>query len=701
MLRPLLGPALLVLAPLSLAAQSVRGTVTEEAGGAPVASALVVLVDASGARHAGALTDASGRFSITAPAPGTYTLRAERVGRESVVSPALTLRAGETVEQRLSAPARAVTLEGISVRAPSGRRCQVRPGAGMAAATLWEEARKALGVVAWARDARQFTYEVTRIERELEPASLRQVSEQRQVGTVVTTHPFQSIPADSLSRRGFVQTTDDGTFYYAPDAGVLLSETFLDDHCFRVAEDGEAGLVGLAFEPVRGRVVPEVRGTFWLDRASAELRYLEYDYVRLPQGVPAGRLGGRVEFERLPTGAWFVSRWAIRMPRVTREVERVTEVKGIVPERRTRDLLAGITETGAEVRVATRMAARLPLVGTVYDSVRGAPLAGAEVFVSGTVHRAATDAEGRFRIEDVPEGEHTLSFSHPTLALLRVVPEVRTVTLRAGAETPVALALPSAATVAAALCPGQVPEGAAVVTGVVRDAEGEPVRGARVVVSAGRRWRLETETGEDGSYRACGVPAGGPVAAEVRPEGLAPSRAELRLAPGTLAVHDVVAGAAVRLDRDGRPVELDEVRVAGVQRERRLSRLPVTLEEVRSVRAPNAYEALETLRPQWLRGQRGQTTARTAEQRPALPAQRPRGEAPPTELMIVEPGVAVFLDGAKLPGVDELRHFPADMIGSIEFLDGPAATTRFGTGYGQGAIVIVSRSHSGRRSPVQ
>ncbi|HEV2736411.1 MAG TPA: carboxypeptidase regulatory-like domain-containing protein, partial [Longimicrobiaceae bacterium] len=458
MLRPALLLLVCLLAPLPLAAQAVRGQVVSESGGAGVPRALVLLQDTSGKTRAGALTGADGRFSLAAPAPGTYVLRAERVGHASALSPALTLRAGETVEQRLVAPAQVVELAGISVRG-GGRRCQVRPGEGQAAATLWTEARKALGSAAWARDARQSTYEVVRFDRELDPGSLRVLSDERRVSTAVTTHPFASIPADSLSRHGFVQTGPAGTFYYAPDAHVLLSDTFLDGHCFHVAEGGAEGLVGLAFEPVRGREVPDVRGVSWLDRASAELRWLEYDYVRLPGGLPEGKLGGRVEFERLPSGAWLVNRWAIRMPRVAQETVRVQEVTGSTTgAARVRERVVGIQETGGEVRVAASRdrapaAARLAVAGSVYDSLRAAPLAGAEVFLSGTVHRATAGADGRFRLEDVPAGEYTVSFSHPSLAALGVAPPVRTFALRAGEAPALELAVPSAATLAAAVCP--------------------------------------------------------------------------------------------------------------------------------------------------------------------------------------------------------------------------------------------------------
>ena len=48
---------------------------------------------------------------------------------------------------------------------------------------------------------------------------------------------------------GFIQTQDDGSVhYFGPDASILLSNVFLNGHCFRLAEEeGRPGAIGLAF----------------------------------------------------------------------------------------------------------------------------------------------------------------------------------------------------------------------------------------------------------------------------------------------------------------------------------------------------------------------------------------------------------------------------------------------------------------------
>jgi hypothetical protein len=95
----------------------------------------------------------------------------------------------------------------------------------------------------------------------------------------------------------------------------LLSEDFASLHCFDVIQHTEdASPVGLAFRPIKGRRVPEIAGALWLDKASAELRFLEFRFVQLPWDVSSDQLRGSVEFLRIGRGAWAVGRWWIRMP---------------------------------------------------------------------------------------------------------------------------------------------------------------------------------------------------------------------------------------------------------------------------------------------------------------------------------------------------------------------------------------------------
>lgn len=67
------------------------------------------------------------------------------------------------------------------------------------------------------------------------------------------------------------------------------------------------------------------------------------------------------------------------------------------------------------------------LTGTVVDSSSAQPLVAAEVVVEGTTLRTTTDADGSYRIEQVPAGEHTVTASR-----LGYAEGSRTVTVAAG-----------------------------------------------------------------------------------------------------------------------------------------------------------------------------------------------------------------------------------------------------------------------------
>jgi len=106
-----------------------------------------------------------------------------------------------------------------------------------------------------------------------------------------------------------------GPTYYSPDAAVFFSDAFLDTHCFSVeGHRSDSTLVGLRFEPVRKRKLPDINGVLWLDRASSELRRLEYAYTGLEGWVPVQLIGGWIDFRRLPNGAPLIVAWQIRAP---------------------------------------------------------------------------------------------------------------------------------------------------------------------------------------------------------------------------------------------------------------------------------------------------------------------------------------------------------------------------------------------------
>lgn len=516
-------PIALLLTILSTpaSAQAVRGRLLGAGTQRPVPGALVGLLDGRGRRHGVELSDVYGRFTVRAPQPGIYRLEVRRVGYQTEISPSLHLFEGESLDYTMEVSAETIQLAAIVVE--EEKQCNLLPELGQATAATWEEARKALDITAWTEARGALRFHVVQWERELDPEDLEVRSRREYEKVSVARQPFRSLPAEALAAGGYVQPAGANLNYFAPDAEVLLSETFLEDHCFRleVGDEDHAELVGLFFEPVTERELPDVSGVLWLDQGTAELRYLDYQYANLDYDVAPRAAGGHVGFERLRTGAWIVRRWWIRMPII--EVQR----------RRTRNIggagmreffsVVSIQEEGGEVTATfSRRGEQLDgqltttLLGAVFDSTTQRPLAGASIQLSGTELIAHTDQRGAFRIHDVPEGRYTVEFSHPRFEAWNLPLPSREVSLRKGYATSVMLSVPPVASVAARLCPDDPYQASdALAVGFVTDSSsGVRLPDATVFFEWTQpgarpdapRARLEVQTDMQGSYRACGLP---------------------------------------------------------------------------------------------------------------------------------------------------------------------------------------------------
>lgn len=193
----------------------------------------------------------------------------------------------------------------------------------------------------------------------------------------------------------------------------------------------------------------------------------------------------------------------------------------------------------------------------VYDSLHDQPLAGANVLISGAAAPATTDARGRyaFNLDSIPEGLHSIGFFHPLLDSLGIAAPPKKVSTKRGEPVSVDLAVPSAATLLAALCPDSTLSGKrGILMGVVRDAQTEgALAGALIVVM----WTateignssiskipqaLNTRSMSDGSYRVCGVPPGLPFRAQARLNGKATGWIDMELPPFRLINRGFLVG---------------------------------------------------------------------------------------------------------------------------------------------------------------
>ncbi|HET7460460.1 MAG TPA: carboxypeptidase regulatory-like domain-containing protein, partial [Longimicrobium sp.] len=499
-------------------AQTVQGTFADPTGG-PVAGARAILRDAAGNEVAATHTGPDGAFTLRAPAAGSFVLRVERIGYATTQTGPIALGAGETVRRTLSAAPGRIVLDRIV--AESRSRCVPRPGSGPETATVWSEARKVLGSARESGESTDFRYSVRRFWREVDPPGRTILHDSAASAVLATPSPFVAVPLDRLSRHGYVERAGGGHLHFhAPDARVLLSDAFQARHCFALTP-GPDGLIGLSFTPVSDRV-PDVRGTLWLDRATAELRKLEYHYTRVPDLPPEGQdASGWMEFTRLADGRWIVGRWTIRMPVVMAVDTQALNLRELSVRNGRQVRLAGFREEGGEVLAAgpaggppALLADPGAITGTVWDSTTAQPLAGATVSAAG--HRATTDSLGRYLIEDVPAGAYSVTLAAPRLDSLRYhLPPARA-EVAAGASTLLPLAVPPSEVVWGAAC-GTPRPGTGAVVGRVRGADGRPAAGARVTVtwSGAQPGGLGAPADSGGVYRVCGAPAGVPLTLRV------------------------------------------------------------------------------------------------------------------------------------------------------------------------------------------
>ncbi|MBM4189016.1 MAG: hypothetical protein FJ206_17085 [Gemmatimonadetes bacterium] len=388
-------------------AQTVIVRAVEAETNRPVPGAIVQLVDTTMRAVAQGLTSESGRLVLRAPGPGRYLLRADRIGYSGAWTDTFGVR--DTVSIGIVMPTDRIMLPELAV---TGATACERRADGAETAALWDEVRKAL------------TAEVISSTTEATELSVRRFRQQRTLaGTLVwdstlsrhrtTASPFVSPPPSELAKDGYITSTRGGFQFHSPDAPTLLSPQFLATHCYSMTRaPDDSSLVGLAFAPTPEVKRPDVKGVLWVAKASNELKTLEYEYVHAPRGARAPGIGGKVEFERLESGAWIVRDWYIRAPR------RFAAVRQFGRQTRVHDTLVGYLDQGGSVRHAGDVSIALgeagarvvggtayfgDVVGRVVDP-EGRPVAGAIVGVNISDSVYTTDRDGRFEVKDLPRG---------------------------------------------------------------------------------------------------------------------------------------------------------------------------------------------------------------------------------------------------------------------------------------------------------
>ena len=321
-----------------------------------------------------------------------------------------------------------------------------------------------------------------------------------------------------------------------PDAEALISDEFAAGHCFRLVPPprGREEWLGVAFRPVRDRNgIVEVAGTFWVDRASAELRLLEYRYTNVPAVVERNDAGGRIEFARLESGDWLVNRWHIRTVRqvvTARAAARMDAPPSRAPIARAPSERPRIylRVTGGEARSVARGAEELYAgLGLTWSAIltshagdTGA--AGATVEFLGAGYFAVADSSGQVHLDHLLSDHYSVLVSTRAMRLLALPALRRTVDI-AGAPraAPDTIALPADSDLLAARCGADaLRRKQAVLFGRILNWEQEPLAhdtvqivwrsaGERAFVPGGPGGRGEDiVTDELGRWSVCGLPEG-------------------------------------------------------------------------------------------------------------------------------------------------------------------------------------------------
>lgn len=541
---PLAIPLALPLA-RPLGAQVVRGTVTMPDGATRAAGVIVIAVRDS-SQPARTLTNQRGAFTLRLDAAGRYSIRVLRIGFRPTDGPTVTVATSDTISVQVTITDVAVSLQAVSVKGDDV--CRTRPDSGALVARAWEEARKAIMSSQLAAADAPLVADWIEYNRTLDPSGRIVRGLRVKSTTNPTTHAFKSAPAESLAARGYVVAEGGETTYHAPDGDVLLSDSFASTHCFQIVPSarGADTLVGVGFRPAKDQKdIRDIEGTFWLDRRSAELRWMDYTYTNMPAIAEKASPGGRVEFLRAGTSGWLIGRWSIRMPEIGRApIGNDPGVRRVVRPTAVGSLRA-IQVTGGQVTKVSRgdtvvyQAAGARLDVQVVARDQSVNPARAIVELVGTDYVATADASGRARITPVLEGRYEARVRTPLMDTLHVTPVMREVDVTVRSHTD-SVRLPSADEILTAVCRDSIHAGESLVRGLVRDSLGNPLAGVAVTFTWLGRVKVGVENNADrvsfteqsvgsmtddaGRYKVCGVPRDVLLIARVRMDKVSDAR---------------------------------------------------------------------------------------------------------------------------------------------------------------------------------
>lgn len=528
-------PIAVALTAATAQAQDYTGMVRDSVTGAPIAGAVVMLLDTRQEPVARTLTTTTGTFRLRRAAAVTF--RVIRIGYSPFESPLASLATGP-LEIGLVALGNRLPVVAVEANPVCPERRDSRD-----ALALWSAATDGLYALVVASDSTVEPGTVNQLlfDRRLSDNG-REVLEQKvRIARTGNAAPIRAgRTAADFAENGYVERTATSTIYYAPDPEVLLDSTFATTHCLSLREGdrGHQGEIGVAFTPARGRgAIPDIEGVLWMNRNPLALRSLEFEYRGLDRAIMETNAGGRLDFETLSNGMPIIRYWHVRSPRVA--YHRIADRQGGAPQLQAEvPLVIGRHETGGMIAsgmLADGTAWSTPLAtlaGRVLNSRTRDGVHRAQVSLDSTDYRTRTDPQGQFSFEGVLPGTYVLRVVD-TLTVFRMKPDPelgfvvdtgvlqrvwRTaaveVNARLGRVDPVDLQLPWREPVGGCYR-FRAEQPRFVVTGfvVTRDSAAVADAQVRITWSDIERGGSVTETNivartaQDGLFQMCGVPA--------------------------------------------------------------------------------------------------------------------------------------------------------------------------------------------------
>lgn len=333
--------------PGTSASQEMRGTVLQPGGSRPASGVVVVMLDANrnDSIVARVVTGDRGTYSLNAPAARAVTVRVLRVGFMPITVGTFRFEANEIRTKLIELENNRVAIPTVAISQKS--RCESQSQASRLVAQLFEQARTALLSTTSEVSGAHARAEVVNFIRNEDKLGQLIGDVQREVVTGPTGRPYGSPPPEMLAKSGYLFEQNGRTMLWAPDAEVLISNSFARTHCLFLVkpEDTNSSSIGLGFRPLKfDRTRVDARGTLWMDRKTAELQFLEFEYEPLHPDYRVLRIGGRVGYKQTVNGGWFVSDWSVRMPRESKHLLRPDMSRPFG------DSLVGVQTVGGEVK---------------------------------------------------------------------------------------------------------------------------------------------------------------------------------------------------------------------------------------------------------------------------------------------------------------------------------------------------------------